>query len=268
MRFFSLSLFLCLPVWGADYLRLKWKPHQTAVIVVDMWDRHHCLPSEKRSHVLAKKIDHFLPALRDQGVTVIFAPSGTMSFYSATVQRKQAIVLSSQAKNRESPKFDRKEFVWMDQLKNEPSMPVSSGCENPKLDKPGSPWSRQTDILKIREADLISDSGEEISNILKLKGIRLVLYAGVHSNICVVGRPFGMRNLGRQGFQTVLIRDLTDSFSVKSKRFFSQSKRNRAVVKHIETYIGPTIHSRQLRRSKAVKLLRYRKGRGKAKTSP
>ena len=43
------------------------------------------------------------------------------------------------------------------------------------------------------------------------RGIKNVLLVGVHVNMCVVGRPFGLRNWVKYGKNAFLVRDLTDS---------------------------------------------------------
>ena len=223
------------------YKKLKWNPKKTALIVVDMWDRHHCIPSEKRVVSLAKKLKYLLPLLHNSGVQIIFAPSGKVAFYANTSNRKKTILLSGGDKTFE------KDLDWLSSFENEPSMPVETSCENEKQNFKNRSWSHQIDILRIRKNDLISENGKEIINILRNQKINLVLYAGVHSNVCVVSQPFGMRNLKSQGFQVVLIRDLTDSYTAKSSQFPSQIERNKAIINHIETYIAPTIHSNQLK---------------------
>ena len=34
---------------------------------------------------------------------------------------------------------------------------------------------------------------------------------GVHTNMCVIGRSFGLRNMVRLGMNVVLMRDMTDT---------------------------------------------------------
>ena len=52
---------------------------------------------------------------------------------------------------------------------------------------PRAPWTRQTDLLTIRDGDAISDSGVEIWNLLEQRGIKNVMLLGVHVNMCVAG---------------------------------------------------------------------------------
>ena len=77
---------------------------------------------------------------------------------------------------------------------------------------PRRPWMRQIDTILIdADVDYISDDGKEIWNVLKQRGIETVLVCGVHTNMCVLGRPFGLRQLSQHGFEVALVRDLTDT---------------------------------------------------------
>ena len=76
---------------------------------------------------------------------------------------------------------------------------------------PRGPWTKQTDLLTIKKEDYISDSGVEIWNVLEQKGIKNVILVGVHTNMCVLGRPFGLRQMAQNGKNVVLVRDMTDT---------------------------------------------------------
>jgi nicotinamidase-related amidase len=72
---------------------------------------------------------------------------------------------------------------------------------------PKAPWTRQMKLLEIRDEDAISDSGVEIWNLMEQRGIRHVMLLGVHTNMCVLGRPFGLRQMAQNGKSVVLVRD-------------------------------------------------------------
>src|SRR3954468_5593674 len=48
-----------------------WDPHKTAVIVVDMWDKHWCEGANRRVAEMAPRFSAFVDALRERGVFVI-----------------------------------------------------------------------------------------------------------------------------------------------------------------------------------------------------
>ncbi len=70
---------------------------------------------------------------------------------------------------------------------------------------------------------------------------------GVHTNMCVAGRPFGLRQWASHGKQVVLARDLTDSlYNPKLSPFVSHRRGTELVIEHIETHICPSIASADL----------------------
>ena len=221
-----------------SFTKIRKKTNEIAIIVVDMWNKHHCKPSEKRAAPLAHKVNGLLSILRKSGVQVIFSPSDTVSYYANYQQRKRIQKIGPPPKNVQPLQY-LGEF-------NFPPLNVEFGCEHPDQDEGGAPWTRQHDALKIEKNDVISDNGDEIINFLAYRKIDTVLFVGVHSNVCILERSFGMKELKRWGFQTILIRDLTDSFSRPSNKFPTQEARNNETIKYIETHVGYTIHSSQI----------------------
>ena len=58
----------------------------------------------------------------------------------------------------------------------------------------------------------LSAQGFRLSPPLLLR--RALLWAGVHTNMCVLGRPFGLRQMARLGKNTALVRDMTDTSAI------------------------------------------------------
>jgi hypothetical protein len=112
---------------------------------------------------------------------------------------------------------------------------------------PQAPWQRQIDTLKIGPADAISDSGVEIWNLLEQRGIKNVMLMGVHTNMCVLGRPFGLRQMAKNGKNVVLVRDMTDTmYNPARSPHVSHFTGTDLIVEHIEKFVCPTITSDQL----------------------
>ncbi len=68
-----------------------WVPRETAIIVCDMWDDHTCQGAAGRVAQMAPAVLRTINAAREQGTLIIHAPSGRMSFYADTPQRRRAI---------------------------------------------------------------------------------------------------------------------------------------------------------------------------------
>ena len=70
---------------------------------------------------------------------------------------------------------------------------------------------------------------------------------GVHTNMCVLGRPFGLRQISKNGKNVVLVRDLTDTmYNPKRWPFVDHYQGNRLIHHHIEKYVCGTITSDQV----------------------
>ena len=67
-----------------------WAAGQTAIIVCDMWDSHHCLNAVRRAVEMAPRMNEVLKTAREQGVLIIHAPSSCMEPYKDHPGRKLA----------------------------------------------------------------------------------------------------------------------------------------------------------------------------------
>ncbi len=241
----------------------RWLPAETAIIICDVWDSHHCVNAVRRVQEIAPRIDALAAALRSNGATIIHAPSGCMEFYASHPGRIRAMGIETAAN------LPKDIATWCDRIPAEESIayPIdqSDGGEDDdpiehqqwaeKLESEGrnpkAPWKQQ--IAKIHidtKRDFISDSGNEIWNILESNGIKQILVCGVHTNMCVLGRPFGLRQLTSHGKNAVLIRDLTDTMYNPMKwPYVSHFSGTDLIVDHIERHVCPTITSDQIFRA-------------------
>lgn len=256
----SLSLQTRNAVGATQSVAELWEPTRTAIIVCDMWDLHHCRNAVIREGEMAPRMNLVLAKARASGVLIIHAPSSCTEFYEGTPARLRAI--SAPPAGRLPDKIG----AWCSQIPAEERavypLDQSDGGEDDSPDEhaawaaelksrglnPRQPWIRQIDLLHIDQSqDVISDSGIEIWNVLEARGIRNVILMGVHLNMCVSGRPFGLRQMARNGKHVVLMRDLTDSmYNPNRWPFVSHVRGTELFVEHVEKHICPTITSDQL----------------------
>jgi type 1 glutamine amidotransferase len=112
---------------------------------------------------------------------------------------------------------------------------------------PRAPWKSQIDVLTIADKDYISDNGEEVWSILEDRGIKNVVLMGVHLNMCVLGRPFGLRQMAKNGKTVALMRDLTDTmYNPKMPPYVGHFAGTDLMVEHVEKYVAPSITSDQI----------------------
>lgn len=220
---------------------LEWDGAKTAVILCDLWDKHGCASAQARVAELAPRVNEFIIAARKRGAFIIHCPSDCMAFYRDTPQRKLA-----KGAPKVVPAVPLERWCKLDAAK-EGKLPIDdsdSGCEEEPTSK--NPWTRQHPAIEIADGDAITDN-EEAYYLLRQRGIDTVLIAGVHTNRCVLGRPFGIRQLVKQGFKVCLVRDLTDSlYNPKAAPFVSHFTGSDLVVDHVEKHWCPTMTSGDL----------------------
>jgi nicotinamidase-related amidase len=237
-----------------------WAGSQTAVIVCDMWDLHHCLNATRRGAEMAPRMNNVLTEARQRGAIIIHAPSGCMETYQDHPARKRA---QTTARSEKLPK-DIGKWCYQIPAEEQGEYPIdqSDGGEDDDPQEhadwakklasmgrnPKAPWKSQTDLLTIdADRDFISDNGEEIWSILEKHNRPNVILVGVHTNMCVLGRPFGLRQLSKNGRNVVLMRDMTDTmYNPKMRPFVSHFTGTDLIVDHIEKWVCPTVTSDQL----------------------
>ena len=243
-----------------------WAPTQTAIIVCDVWDAHHCLNAVRRLEEMLPRMNQVLEKARSQGVFIIHAPSSCMDAYKDTPGRKLALA-APKAKNlpadigvwcHKIPAEERGKYPIDQTDGGEDDDPQEHADWHAKLAKmgrnPKAPWKKQHDGIKIHDQDAISDSGVEIWNLLENRGINNVILLGVHTNMCVLGRPFGLRRMAKNGKDVVLMRDMTDTmYNPQKAPFVSHFKGTELIVEHIEKYVCKTITSDQIIGGKAFR---------------
>lgn len=234
-----------------------WKTNSLAVIVCDMWDAHHCFNAVGRVNELTPRMDQFLKRLRKSGATIIHSPSSCVDFYKDHPAR---LNVQNVPKSKSIPNGIGN---WCDHVPSEKDYPLdqSDGGEDddPKAHQtwaeklksmgrnPRAPWTRQVESIHIADHDFITDNGEEVWSILDHKRIDNIMLVGVHTNMCVLGRPFGLRQLSKNGKNVVLVRDLTDTMYNPARwPFVDHFQGNRLIHRHVEKYVCPTITSDQV----------------------
>lgn len=247
-------------VWARATEQQAWAAAETAVIVCDVWDKHHCLNAVRRLEEFAPRMNDVLKNARRRGATIIHAPSDCMPAYDEHPARQRAI-------NVPHDKSGPKDVAyWCSQIPTEelaeypidqsdggddddPAEHATWAAELTALGRnPGMPWKMQSPLIEIDgDQDYISDKGDEVWNILQSRGIKNVILVGVHTNMCVLGRPFGLRQMVRNGKNVVLMRDMTDCmYNPKRWPFVDHFTGNDLIISHVERFVCPTMTSDQI----------------------
>jgi nicotinamidase-related amidase len=234
--------------WSVVEQRAQWNPKRTAIVVCDMWDDHWCPNAAKRVAELAVPMNAVLKAARERGVFIIHAPSSVTKFYEGTPQRKRAQSAPFAKTPAPLSRAERWGTNWCwPNPDREPELPIDDsdmGCDCDEDYAPHAPWTRQIATLEIADEDAITDNGQETWNLLQERKIDNVILMGVHLNMCVLGRPFGIRQMTYLGKNVVLMRDMTDTmYNPKKPPHVSHFEGTDLVIGHVERHWCPTITS-------------------------
>jgi len=229
----------------------NWDPAHTALIICDMWDDHWCQGAARRVAELAEPMNQVVAAARRRGILIIHAPSTTVDFYRDTPARKRAQSAPFVMTPHPLSTVERWGTAWCyPDLNRESELPIDDtdmGCDCPTKCKIEPPWTRQIKTIDIADQDAITDNGQETFNLLAQHQIDHVIIMGVHLNMCVLGRPFAIRQLVSQGKQVVLVRDMTDTmYCSRMRPFVNHFEGTDLVVAHVEQYWCPSILSSEL----------------------
>ena len=214
-------------------------PKKTAIVITDMWDKHWCRGATERVGQIALRMEPLLRKAHAAGVLIVHAPSETMDFYAGSEGRK----LAQSAPHADPPPTEPLHDVPL------PIDDSNGGCDTPG-DTEHRTWSRETPLLTIAPGDVISDNGTEIYNVLRQHGIDTIFYMGVHANMCILNRSFGIRQMARWGIHCILVRDLTDTmYEPSSRPFVSHAAGTELVIQYIEQHLAPTVTREEFMRA-------------------
>ena len=228
--------------WQEVHVTRDLPASRAALVICDMWDRHWCEGAAKRVEALARKASPVIDLARAKGVLIIHAPSETMPYYRDDPARLSLLAI---------PKSEPPEALAL----SDPPLPIDDsdgGCDTPNnpLQPNTRVWTRESQAIRIAPADLISDDGAQVYSALKLHGIDTLFFMGVHTNMCILNRSFGIRQMTRWGIRCILIRDLTDAmYNPEQPPHVTHDQGTQLVIEHIEKYWAPTITSDELTRA-------------------
>lgn len=204
---------------------------KVAVVVVDPWNFHWCKTATMRVDALIPRMNKALEAARSLGMTVMLCPSDVVDNYAGWPQRETVIAM---------PKHAPPPLAAV----NCPAPPDGGGCAcGSERCIVNYGWDGMHPSLHIAKTDLIPDTLEDVWTICKDRKITHLIYMGVHTQVCLLGKPMGLRNLKAAGMPCILARDITDAHpGYNPATGFTPDGHTAEVVAHFERYLAPTIN--------------------------
>lgn len=239
---------------GVSEKPAAWEAKKTALIICDMWDDHWCKSAARRVGEMAGPFNDMVKQARARGVFIIHAPSSVTKFYEGTPQRKRA--QSAPFAKTPAPLATAQRWgtawCWTDP-KHEAVLPIDDSdmgcsCTGAKCEIREA-WKRQIATIEITADDAITDDGQETWNLLAARGVTNVILAGVHLNMCVLGRPFAIRQQVYLGQNVALMRDMTDTmYNPERPPGVDHFTGTDLVIAHVERHWCPSFTSTDLTR--------------------
>ncbi|MEO9003619.1 MAG: isochorismatase family protein [Ginsengibacter sp.] len=189
---------------NTDYAHLDWHipMSKTALVLVDVWQRHYIKDTEARGEeIINKNLIPLMSASRKAGLQIIHAPSAPVA-----MQHPNWVDLVS--KDDMNPKDDS----W-------PPAPFRSKSSiYQSYRRPVEPRETERQSLPplyfhpkagpVGKEPVVA-TGEELHRYCKQQGILFLLYAGFNTNACILSRDYGTLQMSTRGYEVIIVRDCT-----------------------------------------------------------
>ncbi len=192
------------------YANLDWElpVSQTALVLLDVWQRHYIKETEDRAEkIINEKYVPLLAKVREQGMQVIHAPSP-----EAAVKHPNWVKLVS--KSELNPVNDSWPPAEFRQLSG-PYKAFRRPTEPREAERQALPALTFHPKVTPQPNEAVVANGEELHRYCKQKGILFLLYAGFNTNACIISRDYGATQMSNRGYSVSLIRDCTTGMESK-----------------------------------------------------
>jgi len=206
-------------------------PTRIGVIAVDVWNFHWCKTATMRVDAIVPRLNQALEAARTLGMTVMLCPSDVVDNYVGYPQRQTVLAL---------PEVSVPALVDV----TCPEPPDAGGCAcGRERCAVNYGWDAMHPGLRIGEHDLMPDTQSEVFGICQQRGLTHLIYVGFHTQVCLLGKPMGLKAMKSAGLRCILARDMTDAHpGYDPSRGFTPDLNTEQVVEHFERHLAPTIH--------------------------
>jgi hypothetical protein len=201
------------------------------IVVVDMWNFHWCKTSTERIGSLVPRMAEVLEKAHAMGMTIFWCPSDVADNYAGTIQYQAAVAVH----RHPLPPLA---------VVSCPPAPDGGGCTcGPERCSGNYGWDAMNPGLVMHDDDFMPNDLETLYSLCVERGITHLIYMGVHTQVCLLGKSIGLLNMKRAGFHCILARDLTDAHGrYDPKKGITPDHFTQNVVAHFEKYLAPTIN--------------------------
>jgi hypothetical protein len=203
------------------------------IVIVDPWNYHWCMTACERVSAMVPRWNRALEVARKSGMPVVWVPSDVVGAYSGYPQRERALGIEL----LEVP------------IVNEMPQAIFTAPVGKCMCGPGINCivnyghDAMNPALILGDNDFIASSTEEVYTLLKKKGITHIIYMGLHTNMCLYGKPGALKYLWQTGLTCMVARDINDAFtSYEPVSGFTPDKGTRQIDDDLERAGIPLIN--------------------------
>jgi hypothetical protein len=218
---------------GAALTRIeKLDPRKVGVIVVDPWNYHWCMTWSEQAGGMVPRLNRALAAARKLGMQVFWAPTDVASMYAGVPQRERALAVPYVAVPR---------VRACDCPFTVASGPCHCGPGHPCL--PNYGHDGMPADIDLAESDFIVSGTQELYSICQQQGLTHLIYTGGAINMCLTGKPEGLKAMHEAGLECLVARDLAEAWTqYDPARGHTPDVGNAAAIVDLERAGIPTVH--------------------------
>ncbi|HEX3999141.1 MAG TPA: NPCBM/NEW2 domain-containing protein [Pirellulales bacterium] len=207
-------------------------PAKTGIVIVDMWNYHHCMTAEQRVGAMVPRMNRALEGARKFGMKVIWAPTDVADLYVGTPQRERAMAVAERA----LPKI--RSLPWCGTLAGQCLCGPGFACPT------DYGWDGMHPDLIIAPQDyIVGRDAAGMYSLCEKLGLTQLIYMGVHTNFCVLGKGPAIKNMYDAGLRCFIARDLTDALTeYDPAKGFTPDTGTARVVRDLERSDIPSIN--------------------------
>lgn len=208
----------------------KVDPKRIGIVAVDVWNFHWCKTATMRVDAIVPRMNKALEIARSLGMTVMLCPSDVVENYVGYPQREAVLAL---------PKVSVPNVETI----TCPPAPDPGGCAcGRERCAVNYGWDGMHPGLRIGEKDWMPDTQAEVYAICRKFNLTHLIYVGFHTQVCLLGKPMGLKAMKAAGLRCLLARDMTDAHpGYDPARDFTPDLNTEQVVEHFEKYLAPSI---------------------------
>lgn len=213
---------------NTSYSHLDWKIPlaQTALVLVDVWQRHYLKDTEKRTEeIIDNKLVPLITACRKSGMEVIHTPSAPTAH--AHPNWINLPINQPRQLHADWPPADFRSL-------NGPFAAYRRPTEPREKERQNLPTLRIHPKVAPTTKEAVIATGDELHLYCKQKGILFLFFAGFNTNACVLRNDYATIKMSEKGYQVLLVRDCTTGMETRETQ--ATMSQTLGAILHLEMF--------------------------------